>query len=96
MRRDIFRIFMVFSVIVITVATVYTVYGVLWLKLYDWTKDALESSVLLNIDILAQTGALNTQDNLVMSLTDLKISQVFVQNIIDTGMESEINQSAYY
>ena len=45
---------------------------------------------------MATTGALNTQDNLVMSIPDLNISKVFVQNIIDTGMESEIKKSVYY
>ena len=83
LRRNIFRIFMFFSVIVMLVSAIYTIYGLLWVKMFQWTKDAVEASILLNVDILAQTEALNTQDSLVMSLNDLKISQNFVQNIIN-------------
>ena len=74
LRRNIFRIFMFFSVIVMLVSAIYTIYGLLWVKMFQWTKDAVEASILLNVDILAQTEALNTQDSLVMSLNDLKIA----------------------
>ena len=53
LRRNIFRIFMFFSVIVMLVSALYTICGLLWVKLFQWTKDAVEASILLNVDILA-------------------------------------------
>ena len=82
---------MIFSILVMIMATIYTVYGILWRKLFVWSREGFENAVLLNIDILAQTGAINTQDALVMDLNDLKISQAFVQSIIDEGFSSSIS-----
>ena len=73
---------------VMLASTFYTIYGLLWVKLFQWTKEAVEASSLLNIDILTQAGTLNAQDQLVQSIRDIKISQEFVQKIIDEG-ESE-------
>ena len=78
LRRTIFRIFIFFSALVMIASTIYTVYGLLWVKLFQWTKEAVEASSLLNVDILTQVGALNAQDQLVISIRDLKISQEFV------------------
>ena len=86
---------MFFSVIVMLVSAIYTIYGLLWVRLFRWTKDAVEASTLLNVDILAQTGALNTQDSLVMMLNDLQISQTFVQNIINWPSANDAYLSNY-
>ena len=86
---------MFFSVITMLVAAIYTVYGLLWVKLFRWTKDAVEASILLNVDVLASTGALNAQDAVVAMLTDLRISQSFVQSIIDEGASSKLNETDY-
>ena len=86
---------MFFSVIVMLVSAIYTIYGLLWVRLFRWTKDAVEASTLLNVDILAQTGALNTQDSLVMMLNDLRVSQSFVQNIINWPSANDAYLSNY-
>ena len=51
---------MFFSVVVMFLSAFYTIYGLLWVQLLRWTKESVEAGVLLNIDILVQTGALNT------------------------------------
>ena len=81
--------------IVMLVSAIYTIYGLLWVRLFRWTKDAVEASTLLNVDILAQTGALNTQDSLVMMLNDLRVSQSFVQNIINWPSANDAYLSNY-
>lgn len=64
----VFRIFMLFSLSAITIAALYTVIDLLYYEMLYWIRMSVKPSVLLNFEVIAQTGALNAQDDFAINL----------------------------
>ena len=61
------------------ISALYTVVDLIYYEQLKWIRDSVKPTVLLNFEIVAQTGAINAQDNLNSSINQLKISQAFFQ-----------------
>ena len=77
LENKVFQIFMTFSVLAMVISALYTVVDLIYYEQLKWIRDSVKPTVLLNFEIVAQTGAINAQDNLNSSINQLKISQAF-------------------
>ncbi len=82
---------MFFSVLAMIVSAFYTVRNLLYYEQLNLIKETLRPSVLLNIEIEAESGALNAQDNLSVSLNQLKVAQSFFQITIDQSVDIPVS-----
>ena len=71
LENTIFRIFMSFSVAAMAISALYTVVGLIYYEQLDWIRQSVKPTVLLNFEIVAQAGALNSQDTFSASINQL-------------------------
>lgn len=74
---------MTFSVIAMVGSALYTVVDLIYYEQLKWIRQNVKPTVLLNFQLVAETGALNAQDSLKSSINQLKIAQSIFQQIID-------------
>lgn len=61
------------------IGSIFTILFGLYFRLLFWIDQIVVSSIVLNIDIMAESAALNVQDSLQMNLNDLKIAKAFLE-----------------
>jgi hypothetical protein len=61
------------------VGSVFTIIFGLYFRLLYWIDQIVVSSIVLNIDIMAESAALNVQDSLQLNLNDLRIAKAFLE-----------------
>ena len=80
--RTIFRIFIIFSTVVMFINMILLMFGLCFFRLLTIINEGARPPTLLNIGIMAETGAAISLDSLSQSHNDLLIAKGFSERII--------------
>lgn len=67
------------SVFALLAGSIVTIVFILYFRLIYWVDQVVTSSLLLNIEIMAEGAALNAQDTMQLNLNDLNIAKAFIE-----------------
>lgn len=81
LESGIFRIFMPFFLLVIVAAALYTFMHLFYDRKQHLINETIQPSILLSIKIIAQAGALNSQDEFKLRIMELETARDLLQPI---------------
>ena len=60
------------------VGSIFTIIFGLYKRLIYWIDQIVVSSIVLNIEVMAESAALNAQDSMQLNINDLRIAKAFL------------------